>query len=95
MEYHPDCSVQHLVAMHLHSECSGHWQIPTAAEFRDAIESLSPEQQAFCTAYRKMQLEGNVFAVREVQTGDHLVMGARRCPSIAHRWAFLVRRRLP
>ena len=38
-------------------------QIPTAAEFRDAIESLSPEQQAFCKAYRSMQLEGNVFAV--------------------------------
>eukprot|EP01052_Picozoa_sp_SAG31_P034200 SAG31_NODE_3961_length_3709_cov_7.355721_2_plen_621_part_00 len=42
-------------------------QIPTAAEFRDAIESLSPEQQAFCTAYRKMQLEGNVFAVAVIQ----------------------------
>ena len=30
--------------------------IPTPKEFKDAIESLSPEQRAFCEAYRKMQL---------------------------------------
>ena len=30
--------------------------IPAPQEFRDAIESLSPEQQAFCKAYRKMQV---------------------------------------
>ena len=38
-------------------------QLPTAAEFRDAVESLSPEQQRFCQAFRRMQLEGSVFAV--------------------------------
>jgi hypothetical protein len=32
--------------------------IPAPQEFRDAIESLSPEQQAFCKAYRKMQARG-------------------------------------
>ena len=35
-------------------------QLPTAQEFRDAIESLSPEQQRFASAYRAMQLEGSV-----------------------------------
>lgn len=30
--------------------------IPTAKEFKDAIESLSPEQQDFCRAFRSMQL---------------------------------------
>lgn len=30
--------------------------IPTPKEFKDAIESLSPEQQRFCKAYRGMQL---------------------------------------
>lgn len=40
--------------------------IPAPQEFRDAIESLSPEQQAFCKAYRKMQLAGSLFAVAVV-----------------------------
>ena len=30
--------------------------IPTAKEFKDAISSLSPEQQRFCKAFRGMQL---------------------------------------
>lgn len=30
--------------------------IPTPKEFRDAIASLSPEQQRFCKAFRGMQL---------------------------------------
>ncbi len=34
--------------------------IPALQEFRDAIESLSPEQQAFCRAYRKMQVRSQV-----------------------------------
>ncbi len=34
--------------------------IPTPKEFRDAIESLSPEQQRFAKAFRAMQLERSV-----------------------------------
>jgi hypothetical protein len=30
--------------------------IPTPTEFKDAIQSLSPEQQRFCKAFRSMQL---------------------------------------
>lgn len=30
--------------------------IPSPKEFRDAIESLSPEQQRFCKAFRAMQI---------------------------------------
>lgn len=37
--------------------------MPTPKEFRDAIESLSPEQQRFCKAWRKMKLASSVFAV--------------------------------
>ena len=46
--------------------------IPAPQEFRDAIESLSPEQQAFCKAYRKMQLAGSLFAVAVVQIKPQL-----------------------
>ncbi len=38
-------------------------QIPTPKEFRDAIESLSPEQQRFAKAFRGMQLESTLFGV--------------------------------
>lgn len=41
--------------------------IPTAKEFKDAIESLSPEQQRFAKAYRAMQLEGTLFTVVVIQ----------------------------
>jgi len=37
--------------------------IPTAKEFKDAIVSLSPEQQEFAKAYRSMQLESTLFAL--------------------------------
>ncbi|MCW5801810.1 MAG: hypothetical protein KIT31_05440 [Deltaproteobacteria bacterium] len=37
--------------------------IPTPKEFRDAIESLSPEQQRFARAFRSMQLESTLFGV--------------------------------
>ena len=37
--------------------------VPTAKEFNDAVESLSPEQQRFAKAYRSLQLEGSVFAL--------------------------------
>ena len=34
--------------------------IPTPKEFKDAIESLSPEQQEFAKAFRAMQLESTL-----------------------------------
>ena len=37
--------------------------LPTPKEFRDAIESLSPEQQRFAKAFRGMQLEGTLLGV--------------------------------
>merc|ERR1712070_734288 len=37
--------------------------IPTPKEFKDAIESLSPEQQNFAKAFRAMQLESTLFGV--------------------------------
>ena len=46
--------------------------LPSAKEFKDAIESLSPEQQAFAKAYRSMQLEGTVFAVAVIQLKPQL-----------------------
>jgi hypothetical protein len=47
-------------------------QIPTPKEFRDAIESLSPEQQAFCKAYRAMQLESSLFGICIIQIKPQL-----------------------
>merc|ERR1711966_83649 len=41
--------------------------IPTAKEFKDAIQSLSPEQQDFCKAFRGMQLESTLFGVVVIQ----------------------------
>lgn len=41
--------------------------IPTPKEFRDAIESLSPEQQRFCKAFRSMQLASTLFGVLVIQ----------------------------
>ncbi|KAJ3314903.1 hypothetical protein HDV04_005324 [Boothiomyces sp. JEL0838] len=46
--------------------------IPTAKEFKDAIASLSPEQQRFAKAYRKMQLESTIFSVCLVQIKPQL-----------------------
>lgn len=42
-------------------------QIPTAKEFRNAIQSLSPEQQRFASAIRSMQLGGTVFGFVVIQ----------------------------
>lgn len=42
-------------------------QIPTPKEFRDAIESLSPEQQRFAKAFRAMQLESTLFGIAVIQ----------------------------
>ena len=46
--------------------------LPTAKEFKDAIASLSPEQQAFAKAYRGMQLESSVFGVCVIQLKPQL-----------------------
>eukprot|EP00929_Paragymnodinium_shiwhaense_P073055 TRINITY_DN3711_c0_g1_i2.p1 TRINITY_DN3711_c0_g1~~TRINITY_DN3711_c0_g1_i2.p1 ORF type:complete len:979 (-),score=227.99 TRINITY_DN3711_c0_g1_i2:315-3251(-) len=46
--------------------------IPTAQEFKDAIESLSPEQQAFAKAFRAMQLESTLFGILVVQIKPQL-----------------------
>lgn len=46
--------------------------IPTPKEFRDAIESMSPEQQRFCKAYRAMQLESTLFGVCVIQIKPQL-----------------------
>jgi hypothetical protein len=47
-------------------------QIPSAKQFRDAIESLSPEQQRFAKAFRAMQLESTLFALCVVQIKPQL-----------------------
>uniref|UniRef100_A0A7S2RJ65 Uncharacterized protein n=1 Tax=Mucochytrium quahogii TaxID=96639 RepID=A0A7S2RJ65_9STRA len=46
--------------------------LPTPKAFRDAIESLSPEQQEFAKAFRKMQLESTLFGVCVVQIKPQL-----------------------
>mmetsp|Transcript_16499 Transcript_16499/g.46089 ORF Transcript_16499/g.46089 Transcript_16499/m.46089 type:complete len:638 (+) Transcript_16499:3566-5479(+) len=47
-------------------------EMPTAKEFKDAIKSLSPEQQRFAKAFRSMQLESSVFGVCIVQIKPQL-----------------------
>ena len=47
-------------------------QVPTPKEFRDAIESLSPEQQRFAKAFRGMQLESTLFGVCVIQIKPQL-----------------------
>jgi hypothetical protein len=46
--------------------------LPTAKEFKDSIESLSPEQQRFAKAYRSMQLASTLFALCVVQIKPQL-----------------------
>lgn len=46
--------------------------IPSAKEFKNSIESLSPEQQDFASAFRSMQLESTLFALCVVQINPHL-----------------------
>mmetsp|Transcript_2711 Transcript_2711/g.9870 ORF Transcript_2711/g.9870 Transcript_2711/m.9870 type:complete len:1019 (-) Transcript_2711:1160-4216(-) len=41
--------------------------LPTPKEFKDAIASLSPEQQSFCRAVRKLQLASTTFAIAVIQ----------------------------
>lgn len=47
-------------------------QLPTPKAFRDAIESLSPEQQRFAKAFREMQLASSVFGVCVIQLKPQL-----------------------
>jgi len=47
-------------------------EIPTATEFKDAIGSLSPEQQRFAKAFRTMQLESSVLGVCVIQIKPQL-----------------------
>eukprot|EP00669_Euglena_mutabilis_P012933 TRINITY_DN7648_c0_g1_i1.p2 TRINITY_DN7648_c0_g1~~TRINITY_DN7648_c0_g1_i1.p2 ORF type:complete len:164 (+),score=62.96 TRINITY_DN7648_c0_g1_i1:408-899(+) len=46
--------------------------LPTPKAFRDAIESLSPEQQRFAKALRAMQLEGTLFGICVLQIKPQL-----------------------
>jgi ubiquitin len=46
--------------------------IPSAKEFKDAIGSLSPEQQRFAKAFRSMQLESTLFGVCVIQIKPQL-----------------------
>jgi len=46
--------------------------IPTPKEFKDAIESLSPEQQRFAKAFRSMQLASTLFGVCIIQIKPQL-----------------------
>lgn len=47
-------------------------QIPTPKEFKDAIQSLSPEQQQLAKAFRSMQLESTLFGICFIQIKPHL-----------------------
>lgn len=47
-------------------------ELPTAKEFKDAIKSLSPEQQRFAKAFRSMQLDSSVFGVCVIQIKPQL-----------------------
>ncbi|GFH44735.1 hypothetical protein CTEN210_01209 [Chaetoceros tenuissimus] len=47
-------------------------ELPSAQEFKDAIESLSPEQQAFAKAFRGMKLSSSVFGVSVIQLKPQL-----------------------
>eukprot|EP00981_Chlorochromonas_danica_P012157 scaffold4581_cov209-Ochromonas_danica.AAC.1 len=46
--------------------------LPNAKQFREAISSLSPEQQAFAKAFRAMQLESTLFGIVTVQIKPQL-----------------------
>ena len=46
--------------------------IPSAKEFKDAISSLSPEQQRFAKGFRGMQLESTLFGICVVQIKPQL-----------------------
>jgi hypothetical protein len=47
-------------------------EIPSAKEFKNAIQSLSPQQQRLSKAFRNMQLESSVFGVCVIQIKPQL-----------------------
>lgn len=47
-------------------------EIPTAKEFKDAIRSLSPEQQRFAQAFRNMQLNSSLLGICVIQIKPQL-----------------------
>lgn len=47
-------------------------EMPSAREFKDAISSLSPEQQRFAKAFRSMKLSSSVFGICVVQLKPQL-----------------------
>ncbi|GFH47178.1 hypothetical protein CTEN210_03653 [Chaetoceros tenuissimus] len=47
-------------------------ELPSAKEFKDAIKSLSPEQQNFARAFRGMKLSSSVFGVCVIQIKPQL-----------------------
>jgi hypothetical protein len=47
-------------------------ELPSAKEFKDAIQSLSPVQRRFAESFRSMQLESSVFGVAVVQIKPQL-----------------------
>jgi hypothetical protein len=55
-------------------------QLPTPKAFRDAIASLSPEQQRFAQAVRSMQLSGSVFGLLVLQLKPQLEALLRLAP---------------
>ena len=46
--------------------------MPSPKAFRDAVESMSPEQQRFCKAFRGMQLASTLFGVVVIQIKPQL-----------------------
>ncbi len=46
--------------------------LPSAKAFKEAVESMSPEQQRFAKAFRAMQLESTLFGVAVVQVKPQL-----------------------
>lgn len=46
--------------------------IPSVKEFKDAIRSLSPEQQQFAKAFRTLQLQSTLFGVCVIQIKPHM-----------------------
>jgi hypothetical protein len=55
-------------------------ELPTPQAFKDAIESLSEEQQRFCKAFRAMQLESTLFAVLVLHIKPQLEVLLRLAP---------------
>lgn len=47
-------------------------ELPSAKEFKDAIQSLSPEQRSFAESFRSMQLGSSVFGVSVIQIKPQL-----------------------